>query len=110
MPCFICNSTINRPPGPSQYSENRLCSTTECLQRWCGRGTATVTLTGIRLPGPVATNAHPSESAWHSKDPLTDPAITLIVDKNRVTKLMNLNEEIHEIARLLGPEVQKYYS
>jgi len=36
--------------------------------------------------------------------------ITLIIDKKRVTKLMNLNEEIHEIARLLGPDVQKYYS
>lgn len=25
--------------------------------------------------------------------------ITLIIDKNRVTKLLNLNDEIHEIAR-----------
>jgi hypothetical protein len=36
--------------------------------------------------------------------------ITLIVDKNGVTKLMNLNDEIHEIARLLGPDIQKYYA
>ena len=35
--------------------------------------------------------------------------ISLIVDNNRMAKLMNLNDEIHEIARLLGPEVQKYY-
>ncbi len=41
-------------------------------------GTATVTLTGARLKGSVATNALPSESAWHSKDPLTDPASSLL--------------------------------
>lgn len=36
--------------------------------------------------------------------------ITLIIDKNRVKKLMNLNDEIQEIASLLGPDVLKYYS
>ena len=36
--------------------------------------------------------------------------ITLVVDKTRVTKLMNINDEIRGIAQLLGPEVLKYYS
>ena len=36
--------------------------------------------------------------------------ISLIVDKTKVTKLMNINDEIRGIARLLGPEVLKYYS
>lgn len=36
--------------------------------------------------------------------------ITLVVDKTRVNKLMNINDEIRGIAQLLGPEVLKYYS
>ncbi|MDX8549465.1 IS1634 family transposase [Methanospirillum sp. J.3.6.1-F.2.7.3] len=36
--------------------------------------------------------------------------ITLVVDNNRVTKLLNINEEIRGIADLLGKEVEKYYS
>lgn len=36
--------------------------------------------------------------------------ITLIIDKKRVTKLMNLNDEIRSIANLLGKDVEKYYS
>jgi len=36
--------------------------------------------------------------------------ITLVVDNNRVSKLLNINEEIRGIADLLGKEVVKYYS
>lgn len=36
--------------------------------------------------------------------------IALIIDKTRMTKLMNINDEIRGIAHLLGPEVLKHYS